>query len=46
MLTFPREPFPEFELKRPLKRLAARFLQRSVPVIDPGREPLNWDTES
>lgn len=46
MLTFPREPFPELELKRPLKRLAARFLQRSVPIIDPGREPLNWDTES
>ncbi len=46
MLTFPREPFPELELKRPLNRMAARFLQRSVPVIDPGIEPLNWDTES
>lgn len=36
--TRPKGPVPAPELKKPLKRLAARFFQVSVPLV--GREPL------
>lgn len=36
-VTLPKGPAPALELKKPLKRLAARFFQLSGPA--PGREP-------
>lgn len=40
LVTFPKGPAPALELKKPLKRLAARFFQLSGPVPALGREPL------
>lgn len=39
-VTFPKGPAPALELKKPLKRLAARFFHLSGPGPMLGREPL------
>lgn len=45
--TFPKGPAPALELKKPLKRLAARFFQLSGPAPPTlGREPLIWPRAS
>lgn len=38
-ITLPKDPAPALELKKPLKRLAARFFQLSGPAPTAGREP-------
>lgn len=44
--TFPKGPAPVLELKKPLKRLAARFFQLSGPAPTLGSEPLIWPRAS